>query len=455
MPTSDLHTPPPILVVLLDGLGDRPWPELDGLTPLAAAHTPNLDAVAAAGTTGILHPLGAGRAPATEFAHFVLFGYDESDFPGRTVFEAAGAGVDVAPGQVCLHAILVTVRRNPDATLTIIDRYPTGGIERAAELYDALSDFEHEGIRISVRHTRGEQAIVLLEGAASADVTDTDPHNNGWLAGSVQPLSDTRDPDAAARTARALDAFLRHAYARLREAAEGRTASGANDTAGTPGDSLGDTSPFLLLKWIARKSSLTPFAEQTGMAGCIVSAPGVLEGLASELGLEHRRLPLGPDLAADTRARLADAASALAGGADFVLAHTKAPDEAGHTKDPALKRDAIAAIDEGLAGLAERRGLPAGTTVVVTSDHGTPAGTTLIHSGDPVPLAVIADAARPDAVTAFDDLACATGALGHVRGSDFMPMLLNWRGTTRYTGGKLTAHTGLHWPSDYEPFVVE
>ncbi len=191
------------------------------------------------------------------------------------------------------------------------------------------------------------------------------------------------------------------------------------------------------------------------MRGCIISAAGVLEGLALELGMEHRRLPLIADLAADMRARLAAAAEAFADGADFVLAHTKAPDEAGHGKDPALKRDAIAAIDAGLDGLAARHGFFFFFFFIVTGDHGTPAGTSLIHSGDPVPLAVLADAARPDAVNAFDDLACARGSLGHVRGEDFMPMVLNWRGTVRYTGGRLAAHTGLHWPSEYEPFVVE
>ena len=35
------------ILVVMDGLGDRPLRELGGLTPLEAAHTPNLDALAA------------------------------------------------------------------------------------------------------------------------------------------------------------------------------------------------------------------------------------------------------------------------------------------------------------------------------------------------------------------------------------------------------------------------
>ena len=37
-----------LLYVCLDGLGDDPIPELDHRTPLEAAETPNLDALAAA-----------------------------------------------------------------------------------------------------------------------------------------------------------------------------------------------------------------------------------------------------------------------------------------------------------------------------------------------------------------------------------------------------------------------
>lgn len=432
--------PPQILVVILDGLGDRPWPVLGGRTPVSAAATPNLDAVAAAGTTGILHSAGRGRAPGTELAHFVLFGYEERSFPGRAVFEAAGAGIELRPGQVALHAILATVARQADSTLRITQRYPHGDDALTRELFASVAHFELDGVTVTLHHTKGEQAIITLDGDVSADVTDTDPHNNQWLAGTVQPLRDASDPAAAERTARVLTAYLRHSYRRFAETASGAAA---------------DESPFLLLKWVGRRMPLADFATHTGMRGCVISSAGVLQGLSAELGLEHRWQPTLPDLAEDMRSRLRAGRDVLAEGIDFALVHTKAPDEAGHAKDPALKRDAIAAIDAGLAGLANREGLPPGTIVVVTGDHGTPAGTTLIHSGDPVPLAVLTDAAAPDSVTSFDEMSCSAGALGHVNGAGFMPMLLGWRGTVRYTGGRLAAHTGLHWPDDYDPFVVE
>jgi 2,3-bisphosphoglycerate-independent phosphoglycerate mutase len=427
---------PPILIVMLDGLGDRPWHALGGLTPLQAAPTPNLDAFAAVSATGILATLGPGRAPGTELAHFVLFGYPLDAYPGRAVFEAAGQGLELTPDQVALHAIFVTVRPEADGSLTIVERYPGVPAEQIAPLATRVADFSHDGLHIRLQHTVGEQAIVTIGGGASTDITDTDPHNNGWPAGSVRPLDDARDPAAAQRTAEALTAYLRFAY----------------DALAPDGIAPDAERPFLLLKWTGRRQPLAPFPAHTGMRGTIVSSAGVFEGIARELGMEHRRMASLPDLAEDTRMRLAEAAAALADGADFVLMHSKQPDEAGHEKDPVLKRDVIAGIDAGLAGLAERAGLPPDTIVVVTGDHGTPAGTALIHSGDPVPIAILADAMQPDDVAAFDERACAHGRLGHLRGEDLMPVLLNARGTVRYMGGKLSPHTGLHWPRDYEPF---
>ncbi|MBN2405979.1 MAG: hypothetical protein JXE06_10415 [Coriobacteriia bacterium] len=426
----------PILVIMLDGLGDRPWPSLGGLTPLQAAHTPNLDAFAARSATGILASLGPGRAPGTELAHFALFGYPLSEYPGRAVFEAAGRGVPLSPHQVALHAIFATVKPQPDGSLTIVERYPGVPAEQIAGLAARVADFSHADLRIELHHTVGEQAIITIDGGASTDITDTDPHNNGWPVGSVQPLDDARDPAAAQRTAEALTAYLRFAY----------------DALGTPGAPPDAERPFLLLKWTGQKRVLAPFSAHTGMRGTIVSSAGIFEGISRELGMEHRRVPSLPDLAADTRARMAEASAAFADGAEFVLAHSKQPDEAGHDKDPLRKRDVIAGIDVGLEGLADRAGLPADTIIIVTGDHGTPAGTTLIHSGDPVPVAILADAVQPDDVTAFDERTCGHGCLGHLQGEDFMPVLLNARGTVRYMGGKLAPHTGLHWPTDYEPF---
>ena len=71
----------PIVVVLFDGLADRAHDVLKGRTANEAARTPNLDRFAAAGSCGLLHAVGPGRAPSSEVAHWAMLGYRSDKFP--------------------------------------------------------------------------------------------------------------------------------------------------------------------------------------------------------------------------------------------------------------------------------------------------------------------------------------------------------------------------------------
>lgn len=54
-----------------------------GRTPLAAARTPNLDLLARKGACGLYHPYVPGVPLPSELAHFLMFGYELEEFPGR------------------------------------------------------------------------------------------------------------------------------------------------------------------------------------------------------------------------------------------------------------------------------------------------------------------------------------------------------------------------------------
>ena len=64
---------PPIVMVVLDGAGDKPGPEE---TPLEAAKTPNLDSLTEKGSLGTLYTVGKGIAPESDAGVFSLLGYD-------------------------------------------------------------------------------------------------------------------------------------------------------------------------------------------------------------------------------------------------------------------------------------------------------------------------------------------------------------------------------------------
>ena len=87
----------PILLVILDGLGDRACVELAGQTPCEAARTPQLDALAQRGVSGVHVPFGPGRATSSEHAHWSLFGCEAIPFPGRAAIEALGVGRVMVP----------------------------------------------------------------------------------------------------------------------------------------------------------------------------------------------------------------------------------------------------------------------------------------------------------------------------------------------------------------------
>ncbi len=437
-PSRTAGSPPPVLVVMLDGVGDRAWPELDGLTPLGAADTPNLDTLTRKGAAGILHPLGPGRAPGTELAHFVLLGYPVAEYPGRVVFEAAGCGFELSPEDVAFRALFSSVRRSADGSLVLVEHFADVEDDVCREFTGRLGHLEHDGLTVSLAFTGARQGVLTVSGGASEDVTDCDPFFTGRPIAAVHPLDDARKPQAARRTADAVTAFLRHAYEVFR-------ADGSGDS---------EASLFPVIKWVGRKRTLATFEQRTGMRGEIVGSGTLLAGITAELGMGFRSVPVLPDAGADVERRLSEASRAFEEGAEFVLAHTKAADTAGHAKDPSLKRDVITRIDRGLASLVERSGLPDDVLICVTSDHGTPSGTGLIHSGDPVPVVLNGQGVGADTVERFAERECATGTLGQLRGEDFMPVLLNARGTTRYLGARLSTHVGLHWPGDYEAFRV-
>src|SRR4051812_50062650 len=91
------------MLLILDGLGDRPVPELGGRTPAEAARTPVLDELVRRGASGWHVPFGWGRAPSSELSHWALFGYGEQPFPGRAVLEGLGAGIDIPYGVAAGH----------------------------------------------------------------------------------------------------------------------------------------------------------------------------------------------------------------------------------------------------------------------------------------------------------------------------------------------------------------
>ena len=97
------------IFIILDGIGDRGQQAFKGKTPLQAASTPNLDRLADLGMCGLYHSSLQGIPMPSEIAHFLMFGYDMDEFPGRSSIEALGYGIPMKDGDVALLARIFSV----------------------------------------------------------------------------------------------------------------------------------------------------------------------------------------------------------------------------------------------------------------------------------------------------------------------------------------------------------
>ncbi len=430
------ETQRPIVLVVPDGAGDRPHVELTGpvpgdatgthraRTPLEAAATPNLDALAAVGRCGLLYPLGPGLAPSSHQAHFALFGYDGRDFPGRGLLEALGSGLPPAEGEVVLRANLARVS-DRDGTLWIDERPdPRRG---DADLSGATLDAEIDGVRVRFVHTDALQGLLYLtplDGRPlSHEVSDADPLRADAPVLEVLPLEEAPDPAAAAHTAAILNVWMRHAHAAL---------------AGRPLD-------FMLAKWAGAPADVTRFAHRFGLRGVSLGAGPLYAGLAAAVGLDHEEHGTDPDPAVDIALRVDATLRLLAEGYDFVHLHTKWPDMAGHTKRPARKVEVLEAIDAALGPLVPlvERGE---VVVAVAPDHQTPSAGPLYHGGGAVPLLIAGGVAGADAVAAYGESPCATGSLGVLRGVDVLPLALDAADRSAFLADRVTGHLALGRP---------
>jgi 2,3-bisphosphoglycerate-independent phosphoglycerate mutase len=411
----------PIVVLLLDGLADRAHGSLGGRTAVEAAETPNLDRVCAAGSCGVIYAVGPGRAPSSEVAHWSMLGYRTDEFPGRAVFEALGRGQEVSAEHVFAYAALRPAERRDDGWWLTGRPDPDGDAEEAHRLVEACDGISIDGLTFSLTHVWRGEAVLRISGGADERVTDSD----AFFRDRHPVLRPQAVVPEAERTARAAEEWTREVMRRLQ----------------------GERFNVITLKWWGRPRKLPTFEERHGLRGTFAASSAFLRGLGRAIGLEPRDEPETDDPAADLRGRVALAREQLDAGDTFVFCHVKSADAAGHTKDPLKKQAVIETLDAALGDLPTDQAI-----VCVTGDHATPASPDVIHSGDPVPFVVAGPGVRADRVRAFGEATCADGILGHLRGPDMMPVLLNVADRPLFLGSRPTPFDGADgYPSILDP----
>lgn len=427
------------IFVILDGLGDRAHPALKRQTPLQAAHTPHLDQLAAQGMNGLYHPCLQGIPLSSEIAHFLIFGYDLEEFPGRGYIEASGSGIEVDDKEVILLCHLCSVIEE-DNKLILVKERPAITESELSVFLKVISPYTADGITIRFVSTKGADGFLVISGQVSPAITDSNPIAEGRPLISVQPLDSSSE---AHQTARALNQYFRWLFQRLSSNPLNHDRKKKN----LPPINI------LATQRAGKKRPLEPFFERWGLKGLSIASGPLYWGLCQEIGMDIIKVKESGDPEKDLRERLRQAHETKA--YEFIHVHTKMPDEAAHTKDPLHKQEVIEALDRAMAFAVKNIMPDPENLLVVTADHSTPSVGTMIHSGETVPLTMVGRYPRHDTVTAFNEVDCAGGGLGVVRGKEIMYLILNFLDRAKMKGLMDTPVDQPYTPGHYHPLTLD
>src|SRR5436190_1431151 len=183
-----------LVLLVLDGLGDLATRAQGYVTPLEAAATPNLDALAKDSAQGRMIPVAPGITPGSGPGHLGLFGYDPLEFQvGRGVIEALGLGVELKPGDVCARANFATLDAKGIVRDRRAGRIPTETCEKlCAKLSAKIKKIQ--GTQVIIKAGKEHRFVVVFRGKGlEGPLTDADPNREGFPIPIVKP----RDPKSA------------------------------------------------------------------------------------------------------------------------------------------------------------------------------------------------------------------------------------------------------------------
>lgn len=394
-----------ILMIVCDGLGDRPVKELGGRTPLQYANKENFDWFASKGICGSMDPIAPGVRPGSDTTHLALFGYNPYEvYTGRGPFEAAGVGIQLRKGDVAFRCNFASV----DEQLRVIDRRAGRIKVGTEELASSLNGMEIGGIKIIFKEgTEHRGALVLRGKGLSPKVCDVDPHESEARILQAKPLS----PEAK-KTAQVVNEFVKRAHKILRNHPVNKERVGRGEL---PANIVTPRGGGIYPNLLSMK-------EKYGMSCAGIAGVALIKGICRVVGmdvLEVKGATGGLDT--DMVAKAVAALEALE-KYDFVFLSVKAGDICSHDRKAKEKVRVVERLDEMLGHV--RSGLSEDIILALTADHSTPISVG-DHTGDPVPVTVFGEDVRTDSVKHFDEISVSSGGFGRIRGMELMPILLD------------------------------
>ncbi|MGD0451402.1 MAG: alkaline phosphatase family protein [Candidatus Bathyarchaeia archaeon] len=418
-----------LIYVAIDGMGDLPIKSLGNKTPLEAAETPNMDALAKNGKIGLMYSVKKGVAPESDVAVISLLGYDPFKYStGRGVIEAAGAGLKMKDGDLALRCNFATLGEGK----TIIDRRVARSLstEEATELSQTANKqvkLESYPATFEFRNTMGHRAVLLIKSKKkplSSNITNSDPaytivNGLGVALAKVEMVLKTCEPmdktEGAKNSAALVNEFIDKTHKlwdshpiNLKRAAEGKLKANVVLTR--------DAGHLLPKFFNINERYHVNFA-------CLADMHAE-RGIAQLAGMESTLLPApSGNLQKDCELRVKALLDILPKHDCFYI-HLKGPDEPGHDGNCILKTQIISAIDKYFFGPLLKQISLEDNLICITADHATPCALK-VHSDTPVPVLISGDKIEGGRAVKFSEKECAKGSLGTIdRGCELMPKLI-------------------------------
>jgi len=373
-----LKTGAKLALVVLDGLGDLATREQGYLTPLEAAVTPNLDALAKESAQGRMIPLAPGLTPGSGPGHLGLFGYDPLEVQvGRGVIEALGLGMELKPGDVCARANFATLDNKGVVTDRRAGRIPTETCEKLCGLLSAKVKKLGE-TQVLIKAGKEHRFVVVFRGKGlEGPLTDADPNREGLPIPMVKP----RDPnnDGQKKMAKLVADFYKAALPILTQE---KPANG------------------FLMRGIAHQPHIPLFEERYQLKPAALAVYPMYKGLAQLVGMKKIE---GPQTIKEQFERYL----AEYDNFDFFFIHFKYTDKFGEDGNFAAKTKAIEEFDAALPVLLRKKPV----VLAITGDHSTPCALKG-HSWHPQPLLLHSPYCGSDKLERFTETGANSGSLG-------------------------------------------
>ncbi|MCX7919239.1 MAG: cofactor-independent phosphoglycerate mutase [bacterium] len=389
------------IVLVGDGMADRPLESLGGKTPLQVAKKPHLDFLAQHGLVGLVKTIPDGTPPGSDIANLSILGYDPRKYyTGRAPLEAASRNIQIHPNQTAFRCNLVTIQNG-----VMVD-YSSGHIstEEAKSLIDSLAQkLNSSEIQfysgVSYRH------LTIITGEFTK-LNCTPPHDitnqpiagflpNGQNSELIRDLMQKSEPILA-----------NHPVNRARINA-------------------GKNPATTIWLWGQGKPPQLPtFQEKYQLTGGVITAVDLIKGLGKYAGLVAPDIPGATGYLDTNYAGKVEAARKILERSDFVLVHIEAPDECGHQGRSDLKIKAIEDFDERIVGpmLDFAYQFPE-FRLLVLPDHATPI-CIQTHSEEPVPFVLYTSPEIPTATAqAFDEFNAASTKIYVENGFELLDIL--------------------------------